>query len=222
MLATAEVELGSTLVLPSPALPSLRAVVHRTALSLLVAVIAPAVLVSSVLLLFNIEVAVIAALAWMVGALFWRRVTGRPVSGLLVLALGIMTVKTSFTLATGNTFVYFVQPVFTDAAVATAFLASLCTAQPIVARIAPDFYPIDAAIRERPRIRQLFRRLTVMWGLVIVVKGSVTLWLLESQSMVNFVVIKSSAIVTLTLVAVAVTFAMSAYVGRQEGLLHQT
>jgi hypothetical protein len=61
-----------------------------------------------------------------------------------------------------------------------------------------------------------------MWGLVVVVKGSMTLWLLESQSMVDFVVIKSSAIVTLTLVAVAVTIGMSAYVGRQEGLLHQS
>jgi len=222
MTATAETEPGSTLLPPSHALPSLRAVIHRTALSLSVAVITPAVLVSSALLLFNIEAAVIAALAWMVGAMFWRRVAGQPVSGLLVLALGIMTVKTGFTLATGNTFVYFVQPVFTDAVVATAFLASLCTARPMVARIAPDFYPIDAAIGDRPRIRRLFRRLTLMWGLVVVVKGSVTLWLLESRSMVDFVVIKSSAIVTLTLVAVAVTIAMSAYVGRQEGLLHQT
>ena len=59
----------------------------------------------------------------------WRWASGRPVSWLLVLTLGIMTVKTGFTLATGNTFVYFVQPVFTDALVATIFLGSLCTAR---------------------------------------------------------------------------------------------
>jgi hypothetical protein len=199
--------------------PTLRAVMARTSASLLIAVIAPAALVSSTLLLFNIQVAVIAALAWMAGAMCWRRATQRPMSGLLVVALGMMTIKTSFTLATGNTFVYFVQPVFTDALVATVFLGSLGTATPVVARIAPDFYPIDAVLGARPKVRRLFRRLTALWGLVLVAKGSLTLWLLKSQSMVDFVVIKSSAIVTLTVAAVAVTIAMSAHVGRQEGLL---
>jgi len=138
---------------------------------------------------------------------------------LLVLTLGIMTIRTVFTLATGNTFVYFVQPVFADAAVAAIFLVSLWSARPIVARLAPDFYPMDAALAARPRIRRLFRRLTLLWGLVIVVKGSVTLWLLVSLSTVNFVLIKSSAIITLTLVAAAATVVLSAMVGRQEGLL---
>ena len=189
-------------------------------MALLVAVVAPALLVSSALLLFNIQVAVIAALVWMTSAMCWRWMSGRPVSAMLVLALGIMTIKTTFTLATGNTFVYFVQPVFTDAVVACIFLGSLMTASPIVARLAPDFYPIDAALAVRPRIRRLFRRLTLMWGLVIVAKGSLTLWLLESQSTVDFVVIKSIAIVTLTIVTAAATVTMSVVVARQEGLLH--
>lgn len=202
-----------------PARPQLKAVIARVAASLAIAVVVPAVLFASALLIVNVYAAVIVAFAWMVAAMCWRRTTGRPVSWLLVLTLGIMTVKTVFTLVTGNTFVYFVQPVFADAAAATIFLGSLCTARPIVARIAPDFYPVDAALAARPRIRQLFRRLTLLWGVVLVVKGSVTLWLLVSLSTVNFVLIKSSAILTLTLVATAATFALSAVVGRQEGLL---
>jgi len=57
--------------------------------------------------------------------------------------------------------------------------------------IAPDFYPVDAAVAARPRIRRLFRRLTLLWGLVIVIKGSLTLWLLLSLSTVDFVPIKT-------------------------------
>jgi len=207
--------------IPALDAPGIRlwAVVVRTAVSLLTAVVAPAVVVTTTLLLFNIETAVVAALAWMVGAMGWRWATRRPVSGVLLLALGIMTVKTAFTLATGNTFVYFVQPVFTDALVATVFLGSLWTSRPIVARLAPDFYPVDRALAARPQIRRLFQRLTLLWGLVIVVKGSLTLWLLLSQSTVDFVVIKSSSVLTLTLAAAAVTVGMSAIVGRQEGLL---
>jgi uncharacterized membrane protein len=117
--------------------------------------------------------------------------------GLLVLTLGVMTVRTAFTLVTGNTFIYFVQPVFADFAVATIFLGSLWSARPVIGRLTHGFYPMSAAVAARPEMRALFRRLTLMWGLVILVKGSITLWLLESLSTDNFVLIKGGAL-TLT------------------------
>jgi hypothetical protein len=204
-----------------PAASGLRAILVRVVVSLVIAVIAPAVLFWAAMVVFNVYAAVSVALGWMVAAMCWRWATRRPVSGLLILTLGIMTVRTVFTLATGNTFVYFVQPVFADATVAAIFLGSLWTARPIVARLAPDFYPIDAALAARPRIKRLFRRLTLLWGLVIVAKGTTTLWLLLSQSTRDFVLIKSTAIIALTVLAAAVTVALSAMVGRQEGLLRR-
>jgi uncharacterized membrane protein len=185
-------------------------------------VIVPAVLFATSLVLFNVVTAMLVGLAWMVGAMSWRRATKRSLSGLLVVTIAIMTVKTTIALATGNTFIYFVQPVFVDATVAAVFLGSLCSARPIVARLAPDFYPIDAALAARPGIRGLFRRLTLLWGLVTLVKGSLTLWLLVSLSTINFVLIKSGAIITLTLLAASTTVAWSIIVGRQEGLLEPT
>lgn len=202
-----------------PDRPQLKAVVARVAASIATAVVAPAVLFWATLVVWNIDVAVIVALGWMVGAMCWRWATGRPVSGLLVLTLAIMTIRTGVMLATGNTFVYFLQPICVDTVVATIFLTSLWTARPIVARLAPDFYPIDAKLAARPRVRRLFHRLTLLWGLVIVLKASVTLWLLVSLSTVHFVVIKSSAIIALTLLAATATIAWSAIVGRQEGIL---
>jgi hypothetical protein len=210
---------GSISAVERPDRPRLREIVVRVATSLATAVFAPALLLWATLVLFNVATAVIVALAWMLGAMSWRWATKRPVSGLLLLTLGIMTVRTAFTLATGNTFIYFVQPVFADFAVAVIFLGSLRSARPVIARLAPDFYPMDAAIAARPEIRALFRRLTLMWGLVILVKGCVTLWLLESLGTVNFVLIKGGAIITLTLTAAVVTVVWSVIVGRQEGLL---
>jgi len=208
-----------TIPVQRPARPSLGAVVARTAASLATAVVIPAALLSATVVLLNVTAALIVALVWMVGVMGWRWSTGRAVSGLLLLALGILITKTGFALATGNTFVYFVQPVFTDAAVAAVFLGSLWTGRPVVARLASDFYPVDAEIIDRPRVRRLFQRLTLLWGLVILVKGVVTLWLLGTLSTVDFVVVKSSAIITLTVLAAAVTVALSTIVGRQEGLL---
>ena len=202
--------------------PHLKAIVWRTLASLTVAVVVPAVLFWLTLVVVDVYAAVVVALAWMSGAMCWRWATGRPVSRLLLLSLAIMTIRTGFTLLTGNTFVYFVQPVFSDAVVAVLFLGSLLTAQPIVARIAPDFYPLAAADADRPRVRHLFRRLTLLWGVVIVAKGGATLWLLLSQSTANFVLLKGGAVLTLTLLAVLLTVALSARVARHEGLLATT
>lgn len=202
-----------------PALLSLREVLNRVAVSLATAVIAPAALLWAALALFNVATAVLVALAWMLGAMSWRWATKRPVSGLLVLTVGILTVKTAFTLATGNTFVYFAQPVLVDLTVAALFLGSLWTARPVIARLAPEFFPMDADVAARPEVHRHFRRLTLMWGLVILVKGSITLWLLETLSTVNFLLIKGGAIITLTVTAAVVTIAWSVIVGRREGLL---
>ena len=202
-----------------PALPDLRVIAKHVMVSLLVAVIAPAVLFAVTVVLVNVATAMIVALVWVGGMITWRATTGRCVSGLLVLTGAIMAVKTGITFATGNTFIYFVQPVFVDALVAAIFLGSLWSARPLVARLAPDFCPMTSEIAARPRVRRLLKSLTLMWGVVILVKGSVTLWLLVSLSTVDFVVIKSGTILTLTAIAVVATVVWSVVVGRQEGLV---
>jgi uncharacterized membrane protein len=199
--------------------PRLADVVARTAASIGTALVIPAVLFSAAMLLLNVYAAVVVGLAWTVGATCWRAATKRPVSGLLMLTVAIMTVRTGFTLATGNTFVYFIQPVFADALVATVFLGSLWTARPVVARLAADFYPMDDQLAARPRVRRLFQRLTAMWGLVILTKASLTLWLLETQSTVDFVLIKSTAIIALTGAGAVATICLAAAVARKEDML---
>jgi hypothetical protein len=193
-------------------LPRVQDVIVRTVLSLATAVLAPAILFATTLALLGISAAVVVALAWMIAAICWRKVRGHPVSALLLLTLGIMTIRSTFTLATDNTFVYFVQPVFSDACVAGIFLGSLLTQRPLVARIAPDFYPMNKEMADRPGIQRLLRQLTVLWGLVIIVKGSLTLWLLASLSTVNFVLVKGAAIFTLTLLAAGATIAIASIV----------
>jgi hypothetical protein len=201
---------------------SLRDIAVRVAVSLTTAVFVPAVLLWATLVLFNVAAAVIVVLAWMVGAIALRRVSGKPVSGLLMLTLAVMAVRTAFTLATGSTFIYFIQPVFADLTVASLFLGSLATSRPVIARLAPDFYPMAAEVAARPEIRALFHRLTLMWGLVILAKATITFWLLETLSTVNFVLIKGGAVITLTLTAAVVTLVWSVVVGRQQGLLRPT
>jgi hypothetical protein len=199
--------------------PCLKALFHRLAASLSVACVVPAALFYVTLVAFNITVAVLAALAWSYGAIAWRWVTNRAPSSLLGLTVTVMTVRTALVLSTGNTFIYFVQPILANGVVALMFLLSLATARPVVARMASDFYPMDDDLAARPRIRRLFARLTVMWAAVCVVKGLVSFWLLQSQSIADFVLIKNITILAMTVLAVAITVRASVVVARKEGLL---
>jgi hypothetical protein len=201
---------------PSSGPPRVRDVVARVAVSMLTAVLVPAFLLWAMLVLVGFAAAVTVVLAWMVGAMCWRRGTGRPVSGLLVLGLTVMTLRTALTLMTGSTFIYFVQPAVADFVIAAVFLGSLWTARPLAAQLAPDFYPMDDVRAARPVIRAHFQRLTLMWGLVMLTKGVVTLWLLATLSTLDFVVVKSFTIFSITVVASAVTIVWSSFVLRVE------
>jgi hypothetical protein len=199
--------------------PHLGAVIRRVVLSLLIACVIPATVFYVSLRVNGVWTAIFAALAWSYGAIAWRALAGRRTSGLLILTAVVMTGRTLIALLTDSTFLYFLQPIITDGVLSVIFLLSLATTRPMVARLAGDFYPMDAELSMRPRIRQLFRYLTVMWALLCLGKASMTLWLLLSQSTETFVLVKSVSILMINGTAVAVTIAAAVLVGRKEGLL---
>jgi hypothetical protein len=215
--AITETNTGAVCV-PPPA-PQLKAIIGHLALSLLTAMVIPGVVFYICLVSLSVWAALIAALAWCYGAIAWRMATKRRASGLLALTVAIMTVRTAIALASGDTFLYFLQPVVTDALVATGFFVSLATARPIVARLAADFYPMDSEIAERPRVQRLFWHLTVLWAFVCLCRAGVTFWLLQSQSLVTFVVLKQLSLFALTVVAVTATVSAAVWVARKEDLL---
>ena len=114
--------------------PRLRAILRHLGLSLLWANVVPAALFYACFAAGNVWTALIAALVWCYGAMAWRLSTRRRTSGLLWLTAIGLTVKTLLSVATGSTFLYFVQPAVNDGAVALLFLASLATARPVVSR----------------------------------------------------------------------------------------
>jgi len=203
----------------SPAHPRLKAIIVRLAQSLLVACVAPAVLFSTTLLILDVWVALLVALLWCYGVIAWRLLTGRRGSGLVFLTALLLTARTIVAFASGSTFIYFLQPIVTDGIVAAVFLLSLATSTPVVARLAADFYPMNDDVASRPRVQRLFWHLTLLWALMSLTKAGATWWLLTSQSLVSFVLLKNLVMLTTTLGAVVVTVAVSVRVARVEGLL---
>lgn len=201
--------------------PHLRAVLRHLGISILMANIVPSVLFYLCLVFDNVGAALVAALVWCYGSMAWRLTTKRRTSGLLLLTGIGLTAKTVFTLASGDTLVYFLQPAITDGAIAAMFLASLTTARPVVARLAADFYPMDDDIAKRPSIQRLFWQLTLLWAMICLLKAFVTLWLLSAFPLVTFVAVKEVFILATLVCGTAVTVTTACRVLRAEGLLHR-
>ena len=199
--------------------PCLRTVLRRVGLSLTVACAVPAALFLTMFQLFGVWQAIVVALCWSYGAIAWRAVTGRRTSGLLVLTAIVLTARTVIALVAHSTFFYFLQPIITDGVVAAAFLLSLASARPMVARLAGDFYPMDAELSLRPRVSRLFWRLTAMWAVVCLAKAVAMFWALNSLSLDTFVLVKSITMPACNLLAVALTVCAAVLVARKEGLI---
>ena len=206
----------------TPHRPSLAAVTKRVSLSLLIAVIVPAVVFYGFFVLAGVWTAIIAALGWSYGAIAWRAATGRRTSGLLILAAILLTGRTALSIAADSAWLYFLQPVISDGIVALLFLISLASARPMVARLAGDFYPMDRELAMRPRVRRLFWHLTLFWGVLGLARASMTLWLLQSQSLETFVLVKGISMSLINVVAAFATIGLAALVARREGLLGPT
>jgi hypothetical protein len=208
--------------LEAPVRPHLAAVIKHVVASLALAIVIPSALFYCCLRVGDIWAALGAALVWCYGAMAWRVSTRQRCSALLWLTAGGLTAKTIFSLATGNTFVYFLQPAVTDAVIAAIFFASLTGARPIVARVAADFYPMTDDVAARPRIQRLFWHLTLMWAVLCLLQACVTVWLLEKASLDTFVAARFGVTTGFALTGAAVTIMFAARIAKSEGLLHHT
>ena len=120
----------------------------------------------------------LAVFGWGCLTFLWRKYRGNRVPALVVIALCGLIVRTLIGVASGNAFVYFVQPVAMTVTIAAVLLVSVVIRRPIVARIAHDFCPIPPDVATRPSVVQLFATLTVLWAAAQLLTAAATLTML--------------------------------------------
>lgn len=174
------------LVIPGPL-----AVLRHSWLTVLEGKVIPLVIFVGALELIGVTGGLLAALAWSLAAVVYRVATGRAVSGLLVIGTLGLAVRTAFALVTGSLLVYFLQPTVSTALVGVAFLVSIPMGKPLAERLAHDFCPFDAETAEHPMLRLFFLRLSMLWAFTSLLNAGLTLWLMLTQPVSTFVVIKS-------------------------------
>lgn len=187
------------LVLPGPL-----AIMKHSWPKVLEGKVIPLVLFLGFLDLLGTTGALLSALGWSVAVIIYRLSTGSRVPGLIILSTIGLAAKTVLALATGSLVVYFLQPTITTALVGLAFLFSVPLKRPLAEKLAHDFCPFDADTATHPMLRLFFLRLSLLWAFTSLVNAGFTLWLLLTQEVTTFVLVKSFTGPTFTAVTLGV------------------
>jgi hypothetical protein len=193
-------------------IPDLRTVVRHAAPRIVESTLVPLVLFLVFLRLLGVWGAMIAGLVWVYSLIVVRVCTGRRVPGILMLGALTLTARTVIAILADSVVVYFLQPSLATMLVAGAFLLSVPLGHPLAGRLAADFCPLSKEMHANTHVRRFFRQISFLWAFVQTANAGITIWLLFSQSLATFVLLRSvvSASVTITaIVASALWFKRS-------------
>ncbi|GMU79891.1 MAG: hypothetical protein AMXMBFR46_26800 [Acidimicrobiia bacterium] len=149
--------------------------------------------------------AILGAFAWSLLVIATRLALGRRVPTIVFLGLGALALRTTAAVAAHSSFVYFLQPTLGTATIGVLFLGSALLGRPLVLRLARDFCPIPEDVMGHSHLRRFFLGISVLWGVVQLVNAGLTLWLLLSQSLGTFVIVRTTMAHTLTVAAITVS-----------------
>ncbi len=186
-------------------LPRIPALLWHALPKFLEGVIAPVAVFYAALVLLGFDGALIAAVAWVYGGIFWRLARRKPVPGTLLLAAVGVTVRAILAAATGSPVVYFLQPTLGTLVVSAAFLGSVPMRRPLIQKIASDMVPLPEAFLAREPVRRFFMRITLLWSVVFLMNAAVSLWLLLSQSIAFYLWVRTGLVTGMGAVAIGIS-----------------
>ena len=186
-------------------LPPLRDLALRALPRLVEGVLVPTALFLLLLNTAGVRAAIVGGLAWSMAVIVVRRVLGRRVPTMVLIGVGVLLGRTLLSLATGSSFLYFLQPTLGTATIGLVMLGSALVGRPLVLRLARDFCPLPADTMGDPHLRRFFLGISFFWGVTNLVNAAVTLWLLVSQSVSTYVVTRTAMSWTLTIVGIGIS-----------------
>src|SRR4051794_23811818 len=136
---------------------------------------------------------------------------GRP--GLIAaIAVIFVVARGTAGLVGGTATAYLAGDVVMDTLLAGLFLGSLAVGKPLAAAFAAEIFPVPDEAREHEGYMDVFRFLTLVWGLFFVVRGCVRLGMLFTGNVDLYVLVSAiSEVFLLGLMAWSARFSIQAY-----------
>jgi hypothetical protein len=185
------------------------------------AVVVPLALFYSVLTFWGFRAALLAALGWSFLALGRRLHRGERVSMLLMLGTLLLSLRTTVSLITGSSFLYFAQPTAGTVVIAFVLIGSAVIGRPFTQRFAGDFCPMDPELLARPRVHRFFVRISVLWATVLLLNAGFVFWLLVTSSLRAFVLERAGVTYSLTAFAIYLSIRQFVVMMRGDGITVQ-
>jgi hypothetical protein len=186
-------------------LPPLRTMAWHALPRLIEGAVIPTLLFLGLLHLGGRWVAIAGALGWSTLVIVTRLALGRRVPTIVLIGVGALALRTALAFAAHSSFIYFLQPTVGTATVGLCFLLSAMAGRPLVLRLARDFCPLPDDVMSHGHLRRFFLGISVLWGVVQLLNAALTLWLLLSQSLGTFMVLRTTMAHTLTIGAIAIS-----------------
>lgn len=187
-------------------LPRLRDLAKRAAPQVIEATLVPLALFYAALAALGPTGAICTALGWNYLALARRLCCRERLPGLLLISSLGLTARSALAFASGNSlFVYFLQPSLATALVGAAFLLSVPLGRPLAEKLAHDFVPLPPSFLRRPKVRQLFVRISLLWALVSLANAAGTIALLVNFPIATYLAAKTGLSGALTLSGIVVS-----------------
>jgi len=200
-------------------LPALGAMVRHGAKHLVESTLVPLSLFYLLLTVVGLDGGLIAALSWSVLALVRRVVLRRKIPAVLILTTCLIVARTVLGLVTGSVFLYFLQPTLQNFLIAFVLLASLPFGRPFLAKLADDFCAFPSSFTEHPRVQRFFRHVSLLWAMVFVTNGAVTLYILAKETVGDFLMVSTAGSYSVVAMAVIISLVWLRRVLKGEGIV---
>jgi len=187
-------------------IPGLRAMASHSWLNVVVGKLGPAVIFLAFLGWFGQTIAIVAALGWSLAVLVIQKRNQERISGLVLMSIITNVGRSVLAIATGSAFVYFLQPTITTVLVGLSLAISVPLGAPLAEKLVHDFCPLDERTANHPELVKFFSRATLLWAFTSMINAAITIYLLMTQSITSFVLIKSFLGPTTTTITAAIGF----------------
>jgi hypothetical protein len=199
-------------------LPPWRTLLRQAGRHLVENTLAPLLVFYAVLVTVGLFWAFVGALGLCYLAILVRLVRRQPVPALLLLGAALLTARSLIGLLTGSAFLYFLQPSLGNFLIGALFLLSVPLGRPLAGRLAKEFCAFPSGLVGHQRLRAFFRRVSLLWAFVFCANGAVTILMLVSVPLTQFLFLSFSSSTGLIVVGVALSLVWFRRSLRQAGV----
>jgi hypothetical protein len=139
--------------------------------------------------LWGVNGALALALLWTAGCMGLRHARGKRSSGLLVIGMTTLVLRTAVSMAMHSERAYLMAPALVTLVMGAVFMVSALTSKPLLGRVVGDLVPASWLDSGNDRLARLCRVGSAAWGVEQIVSSAISIAMIDRMSATTYVVV---------------------------------